>query len=614
MKKILDPNHPKYSPHDQLPAPEPKDTKYPIGYFYEHTAKHLIKDTVRIMDNGLNIDLAKVVELEEALAEQLAEVEAELAANPLIKKYLELKHQDEIRKYVKERKAKMRDFTYYLVPFKPSDMNHRSYFMDEYAKLQGWSSPKDKLPTGVGKWPVTLVKKYAKANKLLQMLLDGTIPVNTPTINIAMTRLAKDKAKLYNDKFVEQVKTPTVSYPKFNPGSSKQKQELFRMLGIESEAMSKDTGLPKWDRAQVERVNQETDDEDVKNLTQCFIDYSFAAIIKNNFIEAFYTYTVDGRLYGQYKLLGAKSGRYTSSNPNMLNAPSTKSRFAKPVKKCFTAPTGKIILTADYSALEDRVIASLSRDTNKCDIFLKDLDGHSLNALGYFYDKIKELMPLTGDTPTDATNFKKLVDSGNTEAERLRQESKGPTFGLAYGAFPPKIAATLKIPLEEAQNIFDNYHNVLYPGITDYRENYVLPTAQENGEIHLGLGFMLKTDDADRDIRTLANATCQFWSILTALTINKMHQLIDENNLENDVKVISTIYDSIYLEVTEDPAIIKWVNDNLIEIMLKDFMVDQIIHNEAESDIGYNWAEMVKVPNNASIKDIKAALAEIERP
>ncbi len=117
-----------YSPWNQLPAPEPKDTKYPIGYFYEHTAKHLIKDTVRIMDNGLNIDLAKVVELEEALAEQLAEVEAELAANPLIKKYLELKHQDEIRKYVKERKAKMRDFTYYLVPFKPSDMNHRSYF------------------------------------------------------------------------------------------------------------------------------------------------------------------------------------------------------------------------------------------------------------------------------------------------------------------------------------------------------------------------------------------------------------------------------------------------------------------------------------------------------
>jgi len=600
-----------YSPHDQLPAPEPREIEYPLGHFYQNTARYLIKDTVRIMDNGLNIDLDKVIELEETLAEQLAEVETELANNPLIKKYLEERYSYEIKAYVKDRKSKMRDPEYYLVPFKPNDMNHRSYFMDEYAKQQGWGSPDDKLPTGVGKWPVSLVKKYAKTNRLLQMLLDGTIPANTPTISKAMTRLAEDKAKMYNEKFVEQTKKPTVPFPTFNPGSSKQKQELFDMLEIESEATSKETGLPKWDRAQVERVNKETDDEDIKHFTQCFIDYSFAAIIKNNFIEAFYNYSVDGRLYGQYKLLGAKSGRYTSSNPNMLNAPSTGSRFAKSVKKCFTAPPGTVILTADYSALEDRVIASLSRDTNKCDIFLKNLDGHSLNALGYFHDKIKALMPLTGDTPTDAMNFKKLVDEGNVEADKLRQESKGPTFGLAYGAFPPKIAATLKIPIQEAEDIFNNYHNVLYPGITDYRENYVLPTAKREGEIHLGLGFTLKTDDADRDIRTLANATCQFWSILTALTINKMHQLIDKKGLENDVKVISTIYDSIYLEVTEDPVIIKWVNDNLISSMLVDFMENQTIRNEAESEIGYNWAEMVAIPNNASVEDVKKSLEKL---
>ena len=600
-----------YSPHDQLPAPEPRLTEYPLGYFYQNTAKYLIKDTVRIMDNGLHIDIDKVIELEQTLAEQLAEVETELAANPIIKQYLESRYANEIKAYIEDRKSKMRDPSYYLVPFKPTDMNHRSYFMDEYAKVQGWGSPDEKLPTGVGKWPVNLVKKYAKSNRLLQMLLDGTIPANTPAVVTAMQRLAEDKARMYNEKYVEQVKQPTVPFPTFNPGSSKQKQELFDMLGIESEATSKETGLPKWDRAQVERVNKETDDEDVRHFTQCFIDYSFAAIIKNNFIEAFYNYSVDGRLYGQYKLLGAKSGRFTSSNPNMLNAPSTGSRFAKPVKKCFTAPPGTIILTADYSALEDRVIASLSRDTNKCDIFLKDLDGHSLNALGYFHDKIQSLMPLTGDTPTDAMNFKKLVDEGNADADKLRQESKGPTFGLAYGAFPPKIAATLKIPIEEAEEIFNNYHNVLYPGITDYRENYVLPTAKEHGEIHLGLGFSLKTDDADRDIRTLANATCQFWSILTALTINKMHQLIDQEGLEHDVKVISTIYDSIYIEVTKDPSIIKWVNDNLIDSMLVDFMEGQTIHNEAESDIGYNWAEMVRIPNGASIEDIEKALSSL---
>ena len=304
-----------YSPWDQLPMPEPRTVDYPFGYFYEHTAKYIIKDAVRLMDNGLNVDLEKVIALEDILAEQLEEVAQELAGNALIKAYLEKRHANQIKEYIKDRKSKMCKVSDYLVPFKYKDMNHRSYFMDEYAKTRGWSSPPDKLPTGVGKWPVNLVKKYAKQNRLLQLMLAGTLPENTPIIDVAMKRLAEDKARMYNEKYLAQVKTPNVSYPVFNPASPLQKQELFEMLGIESDKVSKDTGQPSWDRDQVERVNRETTDEDIKAFTQCFIDHSFAAIVKNNFIEAFYNYTVEGRLYGQYKTLGAKSGRFTSSNP-----------------------------------------------------------------------------------------------------------------------------------------------------------------------------------------------------------------------------------------------------------------------------------------------------------
>lgn len=142
--------------------------------------------------------------------------------------------------------------------------------------------------------------------------------------------------------------------------------------------------------------------------------------------------------------------------------------------------------------------------------------------------------------------------------------------------------------------------------ITKYREEYVLATAQGQGYIHLGLGFRLYSDDAQKDIRSINNATCQFWSILTALAINKIHQLIDEAGYQNDIKITSTIYDSIYFCMKDDPALVKWLNDRIIPIMEKDFMEDQILANSVDLEIGPDWSELHKLSHNADIEEIKA--------
>jgi hypothetical protein len=602
-----------YSPWDLLPAPLPSESIYYTRYFYENVAKHFIKDFVRIMNNGLGIDLYRVMELEEELDNQIANVHRNLADNPLIQRFQKEQYKTKTHNYILEQKGKMKSKEHFIKPFSYKNMTHRSYFMYIYANKHGISFPEETLPgTNIPKWPVKLVKKLADSRPILNKLLHGNLTDTNPIVKEALNKLAQDKADMYNQKYLQKIDNPDLELDSFNPSSPKQKQELFEFLGIESESTSSTTGLPSWDRDEIERVNKETLDEDVRHLTQMFIDFSFAAIVRNNFIEAFYKYSVDGRLHGNLKLFGAKSFRPTSNKPNLLNMPSTKSIFAKPIKRCLTASEGRVVLGIDYSALEDRVIANISKDKNKLSVFLENIDGHCLAATYYFSSRVVGLIGNFSDNKEAAKALKKLVDEGNKEAISVRQDSKPISFGLAYGAFPPKVAATIKCPLDEAIIIFDAYHYELYPDVTAYRENYVLPTAKEEGQIHLGLGCTLISDNPDRDIRTISNATIQFWSILALLTINKMHQLIDKAGLQDRVLITSTIYDALYLEADADPKVIKWVNDNIVPVMEAQYLVGEIVHNEASLEVGLDWASLQELSKDATLEKITDILNNLE--
>ena len=233
-----------YSPHDLLPAPEPRTYNPALGYFYHNVAKHLVKDTVRIMNNGLHIDLDRVEQLESTLDDQLAQVISQLASNPLIKQFQELQHKQLVSDYIEDRQSKLRQVDYYLKPFKHSDMTHRSYFMHFFSQLNDIPAPSELLPgTNIAKWDAKLVKKFAATRPVLQRLLSGEL-TSHPCIELAMNQCAQDKCTIYNQKYLDAIQSPDVPVPAFNPGSSLQKQKLFEWLGIESDKTSKDTGLP----------------------------------------------------------------------------------------------------------------------------------------------------------------------------------------------------------------------------------------------------------------------------------------------------------------------------------------------------------------------------------
>ena len=591
-------------PWELLPVPPPAiydpSEKEP-DYFYKNFVLPLTKDFIRLMSNGIHMDQAAINDLRNTLDDVLENVQKKLSSHPIIIDFQEHMYPIKFKEYEENIRSTMktpRD----LIPKRYDEKNkiHRTYIVNTYLKN---NNLEEYL---LSEW---LIKDVKEVNAILNdfvltRLLNKNLDPTEKVVKDGLMAIAEEKCRIYNKEREDKILAVTREQllPPFNPGSSKQKQQLFEFLKEEPLAFSKETGLPSWGRDQIEELYKQTTNEDYKALLQLFIDYSFGAIVRNNFIEAFDKYRIGNVLYGNFKLFGAKTFRPTSNNPNMLNAPSTKSIYAKPLKKCFVAPEGYIVWSIDYSALEDRVIANLSGDENKLAVFIDGIDGHSLGATYYFPKEVADLIGEYIDHKQAARDLKSLVDEGNKAAKEIRQKGKPVTFKLAYGGFPDSHKGGFI-----TQQIFDAYHNEMYPYISMMRDE-AMKQAEDQGYLHLGLGCRIYTDNVDKDTRTLFNALSQFWSILTLIAVNELHYRIDEANLNNEIKITSTIYDAIYGICKKDSEIIKWLNDTIPGIMEKDFLENQIVHNEANLEIGPNWSELTELAHNLTTKEIKELL------
>ena len=595
-------------PDNLLPIDPPKDYDPGPSYFYNNVVKHLVPDFIRIMNSGLTIDEKAVDELRIVLDEMLKTVSDRLANNQIILDFQAQEYPKKFAEYKAEQEASCRTIDHYLKVYDTKNAVHRTYIVNEILK---YSYPDETLNDKWSIKDIKLINKYLESD-LLAHVITKSLPNKHTIVTRAMNQLATDKMNIWNKIRTDKVAAVTQDdlLPPFNPGSSLQLRKLFEFLKIAPLKFSKETSEPSWGRDQVEEVLREhCTDPVLEEVLKAFVDYSFSSIVRTTFIEGFDAYTIDGTLHGNFKLFGTKTFRPTSNRVNLLNMPSTTSIYAKPLKKCIVAPPGYVVWTIDYSALEDRVIANLSGDTNKLDIFREGLDGHSLNAVGYFPDKVAKILGPNTDNVAYVKAFKKGVDEGNKDLKKIRQEGKGPTFGLAYGAYPPKIAATIKCSLAAATVIFNNYHDVLYPGITKFREKIVIPSAKKLGYIHMGLGCRMYVDDVDKEARTIFNSASQFWSILTLITIHRLHNEMEDRT---DMEVNATIYDAIYGIVKADAESIKWLNDTIVPIMEQDFLENQVVRNEANLEIGPNWADMTELAHDMSEEEVQGVLNEME--
>lgn len=404
---------------------------------------------------------------------------------------------------------------------------------------------------------------------------------------------------------------------KFNPNSGPQLQKLlYNHLHLPIIDRT-DAKQPATGAKTIEKLKNHCKDPDVIALMDALVTFGKAGKVLSSFIPAFERAIShdDGSplvwLHGSFNLGGTKSGRLSSSDPNLQNIPSG-STYAKLVKECFEAPRGWIMVGADFNSLEDYISALTTKDPNKLKVYLEGYDGHSLRAFTYWPDKF----PFDEITPENSFLHKtdKLWDA-------VRSDSKGPTFSLTYQGTIYTLMNDQGFSEEEAIRIDKNYHE-LYK-VSDQYVDARLDQACKDGYVDVAFGLRLRTPllaktirgngftsfAADAEGRTAGNALGQSYGLLNNRAFNEFMDKVRASEFRNDIRPIALIHDAIYLVIRDSIRVVDWVNQELIKSMQWQEL-PEIQHDEvkigAELDLFWpSWANAITLKNDDTKAEIR---------
>ncbi|PWB31592.1 DNA polymerase I [Pseudomonas sp. SDI] len=239
-----------------------------------------------------------------------------------------------------------------------------------------------------------------------------------------------------------------------------------------------------------------------------------------------------GRIHTSYHQAVAATGRLSSSDPNLQNIPA-RTAEGRRIRQAFVAPPGYKLLAADYSQIELRIMAHLSRDEGLLNAFRDGLDVHTATAAEVF--KV-ELGQVTSD---------------------MRRSAKAINFGLIYGMGAKKLGKDIGVDTKVAKAYIDEYF-ARYPGVREYMER-TRKQAADQGYVETLFGRRLylpaihsnKPQERAGAERTAINAPMQG----TAADIIKRAMVAVDNWLNDsglDARVILQVHDELVLEVRED--------------------------------------------------------------
>ena len=275
-----------------------------------------------------------------------------------------------------------------------------------------------------------------------------------------------------------------------------------------------------------------------------------------------------GRIHTSYNQAVASTGRLSSNNPNLQNIP-IKTEKGREVRKAFIPrDNNHLIVSADYSQIELRIIAEISKDANMMDAFINGIDIHTATAAKVYGVALDD------------------VDSTQ------RRNAKAVNFGIIYGQSAFGLSQNLNIPRKEAAEIIENYF-AQYPGIKTYMAS-TMDFARENGYVETLKGrrrYLRDINSANQTVRGFAernaiNAPIQ-GSAADMIKIAMINIYREMNEQKLEAKMTMQVHDELVFDVPiNEVEKIKPIIENGMRNAIK--MEVPIV---VEIGTGKNWLE-----------------------
>jgi DNA polymerase I len=349
----------------------------------------------------------------------------------------------------------------------------------------------------------------------------------------------------------------------FNLGSPKQLGEiLFEKQGIKP-IKKTPGGAPSTDEETLEKLAEDYP------LPKAILEYRSVSKLKSTYTDKLprMVNAKTGRVHTNYAQAVAVTGRLSSTDPNLQNIP-VRTAEGRRIREAFVAPPGSMIVSADYSQIELRIMAHLSGDAGLLKAFAEGMDVHRATAAEIF-----------------STNAAEVTNE-------QRRYAKVINFGLIYGMSAFGLAANLGIERSAAASYIDKYFT-RYPGVAAYMQR-TRAEAHERGYVETVFGRRLWLPDIRSGNqgrrqgaeRAAINAPMQG----TAADLIKLAMIAVQGWLERSAlktKLVMQVHDELVLEVPSSE--LELVKKEIPGLMTNVAKLD--VPLVAEPGVGGNWEE-----------------------